>query len=304
MTYWTLEQALTWAMWRDGGRASQAADGHIAPALPKRAEELPSEDADALVRWLLENGEVEFVPMAHDDPHRGRERRWGTEARTGHMVCIEGWRERPGAPLCTDGVLHWLHKREEPILGLKEAKNELLTAMRDGRVHAMGEATPGQPVQVSAIDWLYADLRLSEDRRVGGYKGIEGYHGAGSSGATRLRLPLDEIKALWPAGERHPLPQPAESTPRSAHGPAQSKPKPRGRAKGYPFRLELIEAAVRPFGDDDVDYNNIKEIKDWLMEQTTDKKDGGIHEDTALRWAKKVDELIMGRERLRRGNPA
>ena len=41
MTYWTLEQALTWAMWREEGRAGHAKDGDSSPALPRWLADVP-----------------------------------------------------------------------------------------------------------------------------------------------------------------------------------------------------------------------------------------------------------------------
>ena len=197
MTYWTLEQALTWAMWRDEGRASRAADGHVGPALPRQVEELPSDDPDALVRWLLENGEVEFVPMAHDDPHRGRERRWGTEERTGHMVCIEGWRERQGAPLCTDGVLLGCPRERSPSSAITEAKKRAAysSTRRSRARRRRGHA--GQPVRGSsdglALCRAAAVARQSRWADIG----ADRLHGKRNT-CDSTAFPVEEIRGLWP----------------------------------------------------------------------------------------------------------
>ena len=270
MSWWSLAQALAWIMWRDEDRANAASDGDVAPLLARKTRDLPDDDPDALVRWLLENGEVEFVPVTRGNPHRGWERRWGTEERTGHMVYVEGWRERQGGPLCTYGELNWRPKREEPAIGLKDAKEELLSALRDGRVRAAGEANAGRPVEIPAIEWLYNDLRLSEDGRLGGHTGVEGYRGASASSRTRLRFPTVEIKALWPASRQA----------REAAGAAAGKWYRDDAVDKAAGEMLAREAKGRSTSDDD--------IKATLENLANKYEDGGADKKTIGRWVRLV----------------
>jgi hypothetical protein len=273
MSWWTLEQALIWAMWRDETRAGRAKDGDVRPALQARVRDTPQlsdREYDEAVGWLLEHGTIHLVPLSTDEPHRGWEERSGIHVASGCRVSVKGWREGTNEPLCTDGTLYWQQPSEQPRLGLKEAMAELLGALREGRVEASAEppGAPGDTVDVPPEKWRHAELRLSRDSRVGGHMGPQGYLGGG--GATRLRFEISEIKRLWSAVQE----------PRPVSGAAAGKWY-RDDAVDRAARAMLArEARGRPVTNDD--------IAATLDDLANKLDDGGVVDKTVRRWVPRV----------------
>lgn len=210
MQWWTLEQALAWGMWRDQARAERCGEGRLGAIEPRELAKVPAlSDAawQQIVADLLVRGEVDFVPIAADRPDCGYEERGYVHEESGCYVFLRGWRQRPDAPLCLLEALYWVPPREEPILDYMTAKFELEQALREGRVHAVGEGLPGQSIDLPAKAWLFVEIGLtSSNGQIGVYRPHN--HDAGDqSGISRPRVPVDEIKALWPDENSKPSTQ-------------------------------------------------------------------------------------------------
>ena len=126
----------------------------------------------------------------------GFEERGYEHEESGCYVFLRGWRERADAPLCILEALHWVPPREEPILDYLTAKSELERALREGRVHAIGEGLPGQPIELPPKTWLFTEIGLtSYSRQIDAYS-LQNYDAGGQSRISRLRFPVDENKGF------------------------------------------------------------------------------------------------------------
>lgn len=198
MKWWTAEQAFAWGMWRDEARAELCGDGRRGALEPRQLSEVPilaDAERQQLLADLLVHGEVSFTPMPESGPAGGFEERGYKHRESGCYVSLRGWRERPDAPLCIHEALHWIPPREEPILDYCAAKSELEQALRDGEVHATGEDSKGEPVDLTPKSWLYAELVLAAE-----CSEMINRRTASQPRVRRLRFLVEEIKALWPDG--------------------------------------------------------------------------------------------------------
>jgi hypothetical protein len=280
VNWWTLEQTLAWIMWRDYARVGEAGDGRPDVLMARQLADFPTlteQEEDEIIAVLLERGMVlHHWPDTSEAPYPGREKRAVLHQASGCQVALEGWRQRVGEPLCTDGRLSWQAPVEQPVLHLRPAMAELLSALRDGKVAAKGEIAPGRAVDITEDQWMYADLGLSLDANKGGHI-LSDTLPVSVHGVHRLRLERAAIKKLW-----HRPGPPREVT---------------GAAAGKHYRDEVIDAAAhralaletgwkkRTVTDDDI----VALLVDLCAERD---EDGGPHERTLKRWVDQVRERI------------
>lgn len=130
--------------------------------------------------------------LTADGSDRILEERGYEHEDSGCYVFLRGSRPRPDALLCITEALYWVPPREEPMLEYHTAKMELELALREDRVHATGQDGTGQPIDIPAKSWLFAQISLTAD---GGHMAADGT--GDQFGISRLRFPANELKALW-----------------------------------------------------------------------------------------------------------